>query len=43
VPIKALHKMTEAQVRKEAALLPLQFVEKIEKLPRQHIFIFKKK
>ena len=43
VPIKALHKMTEAQVRKEAALLPLQFVEKIEKLPRQHILIFKKK
>jgi ubiquinone/menaquinone biosynthesis C-methylase UbiE len=43
VPIKPLHKMTEAQVRKEAALLPLQFVETIEKLPRQHIFIFKKK
>ena len=43
VPIKPLHKMTEAQVRKEAALLPLQWVETIEKLPRQHIFIFKKK
>jgi len=43
VPIKLLHKMTEAQVRKEAALLPLQWVETIEKLPRQHIFIFKKK
>jgi ubiquinone/menaquinone biosynthesis C-methylase UbiE len=43
VPIKLLHKMTEAQVRKEAALLPLQWVETIEKLPRQHIFIFKRK
>jgi len=43
VPIKPLHKMSEAQVRKEAALLPLQWVETIEKLPRQHIFIFQKK
>jgi ubiquinone/menaquinone biosynthesis C-methylase UbiE len=43
VPIKRLHKMSEAQVRKEAALVPLQFVETIEKLPRQHIFIFTKK
>jgi ubiquinone/menaquinone biosynthesis C-methylase UbiE len=43
VPIKLLHKMSEAQVRKEAALVPLQWVETIEKLPRQHIFIFKKK
>jgi ubiquinone/menaquinone biosynthesis C-methylase UbiE len=43
VPIKPLHKMSEAQVRKEAALLPLQWVETIEKLPRQHIIIFKKK
>jgi ubiquinone/menaquinone biosynthesis C-methylase UbiE len=44
VPIKPLHKMTEAQVRKEAALLPaLEWVQTIEKLPRQHIFIFRKK
>jgi ubiquinone/menaquinone biosynthesis C-methylase UbiE len=43
VPIKPLHKMSEAQVRKEAALLPLAWVETIEKLPRQHIFIFRKK
>jgi ubiquinone/menaquinone biosynthesis C-methylase UbiE len=43
VPIKPLHKMSEAQVRKEAALLPLQWVETIEILPRQHIFIFAKK
>jgi ubiquinone/menaquinone biosynthesis C-methylase UbiE len=43
VPIKPLHKMSEAQVRKEAALVHLQWVETIEKLPRQHIFIFTKK
>jgi len=43
VPIKPLHKMSEAQVRKEAALMPLEWVETIETLPRQHVFIFKKK
>jgi ubiquinone/menaquinone biosynthesis C-methylase UbiE len=42
VPIKPLHKMAEAQVRKEAAPLPLQWVQTIEILPRQHIIIFKK-
>lgn len=43
VPIKPLHKMSAAQVRKEAALLPaLQWEQTIEKLPRQHIFILKK-
>jgi hypothetical protein len=36
--------MTEVQARKEAALLPeLEWVETIEKLPRQHIFILRKK
>ncbi len=44
VPIKPLHKMSVAQVRKEAALLPaLEWVETIEKLPRQHVFILRKK
>jgi ubiquinone/menaquinone biosynthesis C-methylase UbiE len=43
VPIKKLHEMSEAQVRKEAALVPLEWVQTIETLPRQHIFIFKKK
>ena len=42
VPIKPLHKMAVAQVRKEAALMPLQWVQTIETLPRQHIIIFKK-
>lgn len=43
VPIKPLHKMTEAQVRKEMSVHPLEWVETIKVLPRQHIIIFKKK
>ncbi|MFZ4506323.1 MAG: class I SAM-dependent methyltransferase [Fimbriimonas sp.] len=42
VPIKALHKMTEAQVRKEMAIFPLKFKQNIGILPRQHILIFTK-
>jgi SAM-dependent methyltransferase len=43
VPIKRLHKMTEAQVRKEMTPQPLDRVEAIEVLPRQHIIVFKKR
>lgn len=44
VPIKPLHKMSASQVHKEAAFLPaLEWVQTIEKLPRQHIFILRKK
>jgi ubiquinone/menaquinone biosynthesis C-methylase UbiE len=44
VPIKEVHKMSEAQVRKEMAVQPeLEFVENIGVLPRQHILIFRKK
>jgi SAM-dependent methyltransferase len=44
VPIKEVHKMSEAQVKKEMAVHPeLEFVENISVLPRQHILIFKKK
>ena len=42
VPIKLLHKMTEAQVRKEMAVHPLEWVETSEVLPWQHIIIFRK-
>ena len=42
VPIKLVHKMTEAQVRKECAVLPLEWVETNATLPRQHILIFQK-
>jgi len=43
VPIKELHKMTEAQVKKEMADLPLTWVETIRTLPRQNIIVFRKR
>ena len=43
VPIKPVHKMTQAQVRKEMAVHPLAWVETIETLPRQHIIVFRRK
>lgn len=42
VPIKEVHKMSEAQVRKEMGLFPLKFVENNPILPRQHILIFER-
>ncbi len=43
VPIKRLHKMTQAQVKEEMAAHPLEWVRTIEVLPRQHILVFEKK
>ena len=44
VPIKEVHKMSEAQVKKEMAVHPaLEYAETIATLPRQHIIVFKKK
>ena len=43
VPIKAVHKMSEAQAKKEMAAHPLEWVETINVLPWQHIIVFKKK
>jgi SAM-dependent methyltransferase len=43
VPIKTLHKMSEAQVKKEMEPFPLTYVETVGGLPWQHIIIFKKK
>jgi SAM-dependent methyltransferase len=43
VPIKEVHKMSEAQVRKEMSAQPLEWVETIATLPWQHIIVFKKK
>src|SRR5262252_1696947 len=37
VPIKEVHKMSEAQVRKEMSVQPLDWAETIETLPWQHI------
>jgi precorrin-6B methylase 2 len=42
VPIKALHKMSEAQVRREMAVHPLQWERTVGTLPWQHVVIFRK-
>lgn len=42
VPIKRVHKMAEAQVRKEMTAHHLVWVETIATLPRQHIIVFRK-
>jgi predicted methyltransferase len=43
VPIKPLHKMTEAQVKKEMTAQPLDYVTTVRTLPRQHVIVFRKK
>lgn len=42
VPIKALHKMNEAQVRREMQGLPLEWQRTSEVLPIQHIIVFRR-
>ncbi len=42
VPIKPLHTMTEAQVRKEAAIHALQWVKTARGLPWQNAIVFRK-
>jgi predicted methyltransferase len=43
VPIKALHKMSEAQIKREAAALALEWERTSSVLPWQHIVFFRKK
>lgn len=43
VPIKLVHKMSEAQVKKEMSIHPLDWVETNASLPRQHIITFRKR
>ena len=43
VPIKEVHKMSEAQVRAEMALHPLEWVETSRELPSQHLIVFRKR
>ncbi len=44
VPIKLVHKMTEAQVRKEMSVHPeLEWVDTKKELPQQHVIFFRKK
>ena len=42
IPIKPLHKMTEAQVRKEMEVQDLEWVGNLKGLPRQHILVFRR-
>jgi ubiquinone/menaquinone biosynthesis C-methylase UbiE len=42
VPIKEVHKMSEAQVKKEMSLFPLRHSQTFTNLPWQHVIVFKK-
>ena len=42
VPILRLHKMTEAQVKREAAVHGLQWVKTVHALPWQHVLVFRR-
>ena len=42
VPIKALHKMSEAQIRREAGALALRWERTASTLPWQHVVVFTK-
>lgn len=42
IPIKALHKMTQKQVRKEMSVIGLQWRETKSFLPSQHLMVFEK-
>lgn len=43
VPIKPLHKMSEAQILREAAAHPLEWVQTVRSLPWQHLVVFRKR
>ena len=43
VPIKPLHRMSEAQIRREAALHPLAWERTLDVLPWQHIVVFRQR
>lgn len=43
VPIKPLHKMTEAQIRREAGVFALEWERTVSTLPWQHVVVFRKR
>jgi len=43
VPIKQLHKMSEAQIKREAAVFPLEWERTVSTLPWQHVVVFRKR
>lgn len=42
VPIKPLHKMSEAQIKREASIFALEWERSVSTLPWQHVVIFRK-
>ena len=42
VPIRRLHKMTEAQARREVEAAGFRFVENLDVLPQQHLLVFER-
>jgi predicted methyltransferase len=43
VPIKTLHKMSEAQIKREAAVHALAWERTVGSLPWQHLVVFRKR
>lgn len=43
VPIKRLHKMSEAQIKREAAVFALDWERTVSTLPWQHVVVFRKR
>ena len=43
VPIKPLHKMSEAQIKREAAVFSLEWERTVGTLPWQHVVVFRKR
>jgi SAM-dependent methyltransferase len=43
VPIKQLHKMSEAQIKREAAVFALDWERTVSSLPWQHVVVFRKR
>lgn len=43
VPIKPLHKMSEAQIKREAGVFPLDWERTVSTLPWQHVVVFCKR
>ena len=43
VPIKPLHKMSEAQIKREAGVFPLDWERTVSTLPWQHVMVFRKR
>jgi len=43
VPIKPLHKMSEAQIKREIAVFPFDWERTVSTLPWQHVVVFRKR